>query len=124
MAGPGLVAAVRQTAELARRSVLAERRQLLNILPGLVFPLLLAAVYSRQFSRALAMPGFPEVDSFLAFILPACIVQAASFAATAACPSLALLLVHGFFAPLFPSPVPRFPTPPVPLPPRPTTLHG
>jgi len=65
MAGPGLALAVRQTIELARRSVLTERRQLLNVLPGLVFPLLLAAVYSRQFSRALAMPGFPEVDSFL-----------------------------------------------------------
>ena len=46
MAGPGLALAVRQTIELARRSVLTERRQLLNVLPGLVFPLLLAAVYS------------------------------------------------------------------------------
>ena len=109
MAGPGLVTAVRQTAELARRSVLAERRQLLNILPGLVFPLLLAAVYSRQFSRALAMPGFPEVDSFLDFILPACVVQAVSFGATAAGTELALDIENGFFDRLVASPVARFP---------------
>jgi ABC-2 type transport system permease protein len=98
-----------QTAELARRSVLAERRQLLNILPGLVFPLLLAAVYSRQFSRALAMPGFPEVDSFLDFILPACVVQAVSFGATAAGTELALDIENGFFDRLVASPVARFP---------------
>jgi ABC-2 type transport system permease protein len=108
-AGPGLVAALRQTGELVRRSVMAERRQLLNILPGLVFPLLLAAVYSRQFSRALAMPGFPEVDSFLDFILPACVVQAVSFGATAAGTELALDIENGFFDRLVASPVARFP---------------
>ena len=109
MAGPGLALAVRQTIELARRSVLTERRQLLNVLPGLVFPLLLAAVYSRQFSRALAMPGFPEVDSFLDFILPACVVQAVSFGATAAGTELALDIENGFFDRLIASPVARFP---------------
>ena len=109
MAGPGLAMAVRQTLELARRSVVAERRQLVNVLPGLIFPLLLAAVYSGQFSRALAMPGFPKVDSFLDFILPACIVQAVSFGATAAGTELALDIENGFFDRLIASPVARFP---------------
>ena len=70
-----------QTLELARRSVVNERRQLLSVTPGLVFPLLLAAVYSQQFRRVLALPGFPEVDSFLDFVLPACVIQAVSFGA-------------------------------------------
>ena len=37
-----------QTAALARRSLVAEWRQLFSVLPGLVFPLLMAAVYTRQ----------------------------------------------------------------------------
>ena len=40
-------------------------------LPGMIFPLVLAAIYGAQFSRATELPGFPEVDSFLQFILPA-----------------------------------------------------
>ncbi len=61
----GLRLAGTQTLQLARRSLNNERRQLISIMPGLVFPLMMAAVYSQQFGRALALPGFPEVDSFL-----------------------------------------------------------
>lgn len=105
----GVLTAGSQTWELTRRSVVGERRQLLSVMPGLVFPLLLAAVYTKQFSRVLDMPGFPEVDSFLDFILPACIVQAVSFGATAAGSELALDMENGFLDRLLASPVARWP---------------
>ncbi|MDP6214183.1 MAG: ABC transporter permease, partial [Acidimicrobiales bacterium] len=105
----GVLTAGSQTWELTRRSVVGERRQLLSVMPGLIFPLLLAAVYTKQFSRVLEMPGFPEVDSFLDFILPACIVQAVSFGATAAGSELALDIENGFLDRLLASPVARWP---------------
>jgi len=109
VSGVGLRTAGVQTIELARRSIASERRQLASVLPGLVFPLLLAAVYTKQFGRVLAMPGFPEVDSFLDFVLPACIVQAVSFGATAAGSELALDIENGFLDRLLASPVSRVP---------------
>ncbi|MBC8194963.1 MAG: ABC transporter permease [Acidimicrobiia bacterium] len=105
----GVMTAGSQTFELARRSLVGERRQLLSVMPGLIFPLLLAAVYTKQFQRVLDMPGFPEVDSFLDFILPACIVQAVSFGATAAGSELALDIENGFLDRLLASPVARGP---------------
>ena len=98
-----------QTAALARRSLVAEWRQLFSVLPGLVFPLLLAAVYTRQFQRALGLPGFPEVESFLDFILPASILQAVSFGASSAGMELALDIENGFLDRLLASPVARVP---------------
>ena len=98
-----------QTAALARRSLVAEWRQLFSVLPGLVFPLLLAAVYTRQFQRALGLPGFPEVESFLDFILPASILQAVSFGASSAGTELALDIENGFLDRLLASPVARVP---------------
>ena len=98
-----------QTAMLARRSLVAEWRQLFSVLPGLVFPLLLAAVYTRQFQRALGLPGFPEVESFLDFILPASILQAVSFGASSAGTELALDIENGFLDRLLASPVARIP---------------
>ena len=100
---------VAQTAVLARRSLVAEWRQLFSVLPGLVFPLLLAAVYTRQFQRALGLPGFPEVESFLDFILPASILQAVSFGASSAGMELALVIENGFLDRLLASPVARVP---------------
>ena len=100
---------VAQTAVLARRSLVAEWRQLFSVLPGLVFPLLLAAVYTKQFQRALDLPGFPEVESFLDFILPASILQAVSFGASSAGMELALDIENGFLDRLLASPVARVP---------------
>jgi ABC-2 type transport system permease protein len=94
---PGLRLAGAQTLELARRSVLTEWRQFGSLLPGIVFPLLLAAVYTHQFQRVILMPGFPAVDSFLDFVLPASLVQAVSFGATEAGTELARDIENGFF---------------------------
>ncbi|MGI9601239.1 MAG: ABC transporter permease [Acidimicrobiales bacterium] len=96
-----------QAIELSRRSIRNSFRNPVSFLPGLVFPLMLAAVYSAQFQRALGLPGFPEVDSFLDFILPASILQAVAFGATAAGADMALDMENGFFDRLLTSPVSR-----------------
>lgn len=103
--GVGSRQAAAQAAELSRRSIRASIRNPFSWLPGLVFPLLLAAVYSAQFQRALELPGFPEVDSFLDFVLPASILQAIVFGATQAGGDLALDMENGFFDRLVASPV-------------------
>lgn len=108
-ASPPLRLAGVQTVALARRSLVAEGRQLFSVLPGLFFPLMLAAVYTNQFQRVLGLPGFPEVESFLDFILPASILQAVSFGASSAGTELALDIENGFFDRLLASPVARVP---------------
>src|SRR5690606_33185811 len=86
-----------QTLELARRSLIAEWRNPFGAASGLVFPLVIAAVYSAQFDRATGLEGFPEVDSFLDFLPPASILQAVAFGATAAGGEMALDIQDGFF---------------------------
>ena len=108
-AATGLRLAGVQTLALTRRSVITEWRQLGNVIPGIVFPLLLAAVYTHQFTRAILLPGFPVVDSFLDFVLPASLVQSVSFGATEAGTELARDIENGFFDRLRASPCTRLP---------------
>ena len=96
-----------QSWELALRSIRNKTRHPFNALPSIIFPLLLAAVYAAQFQKALGLPGFPEVDSFLDFILPAAVLQSISFGATEAGGDLALDIESGFFDRLIASPVSR-----------------
>ena len=96
-----------QGVEPSMRSIRNSLRNPTAYIPGLIFPLMLAAVYSAQFQRALGLPGFPEVDSFLDFILPASMLQSVAFGATAAGSDLALDIENGFFDRLLSSPVAR-----------------
>lgn len=105
----GLQLASTQTFALTYRSVISERRQLGNLIPSVVFPLLLAAVYTNQFERVLLLPGFPVVDSFLDFLLPATLIQSVSFGATDAGTELARDIENGFFDRLRSSPCARLP---------------
>jgi len=96
-----------QSSALIVRSVANTWRQPGSWIPSIVFPLMLAAVYSAQFDQATDLPGFPEVDSFLQFILPASILQGISFNAGEAGTALALDIESGFFDRLVASPVAR-----------------
>ncbi len=96
-----------QAAALSWRSVLNTWRQPASWTPSIFFPLMLAAVYAAQFEKATNLPGFPEVDSFLQFILPASILQGISFNAGEAGTALALDIESGFFDRLITSPVAR-----------------
>ncbi len=99
--------AVAQTMVLARRSLLSTWRQPQTWIPAIVFPLLLAAVNSSAMSRAIHLPGFPEVDSFLQFLLPASLVQGVMFGGLFGGAALALDVESGFFERLVASPVHR-----------------
>jgi len=96
-----------QSSALIVRSVANTWRQPGSWVPSIVFPLMMAAVYSAQFDRATDLAGFPEVDSFLQFILPASILQGISFNAGEAGTALALDIESGFFDRLVASPVAR-----------------
>lgn len=100
---PRLIA-VEQTLALAARSVRNTAREPGAWVPSVIFPLLMAAIYSAQFARATGLPGFPEVDSFLQFILPAAILQGVSFNAGEAGSAMATDLQTGFFDRLAMSP--------------------
>ena len=98
---------VEQTWALSVRSAVATWRNPGAWVPGIVFPLMLAAVYAAQFERATDLPAFPEVDSFLQFILPASILQGISFNSSNAGTDMATDIETGFFDRLVASPVAR-----------------
>lgn len=102
-----LLVGAEQSSALIVRSIANTWRQPGSWIPSIVFPLMMAAVYSAQFAEATELPGFPEVDSFLAFILPASILQGISFNAGEAGTALALDIESGFFDRLIASPVAR-----------------
>lgn len=96
---------VAQIRVLARRSILATLRQPPVWFPAILFPLLLAAVNASAFNRATALPGFPDVDSFLDFLLPASMIQGVMFGAVAGGSDIALDIEDGFFERLLASPI-------------------
>jgi ABC-2 type transport system permease protein len=99
---------VTQTLGLARRSVLNISRQPAVFMPGLLFPLMIAAVNSAALSRAIDLPGFePRVVSFLDFLTAATIVQGVLFGGISGGSDLALDIENGFFDRLLASPVAR-----------------
>jgi len=92
---------------LAKRSVLSTWRSPAAWVPGLVLPLMIAAVYSAQFAMATQLPQFPPVDSFLQYMLPASVLQSIAFGAGNAGTDLATDIENGFFDRLMASPVAR-----------------
>ena len=101
---PSWVIGFEQTRALAVRSVRNTARDPAAWVPPMVFPLLLAAIYGAQFSRATELPGFPEVDSFLQFVLPASVLQDVTLIAGDAGVGMATDIQTGFFDRLVTSP--------------------
>ena len=106
-ARPGWRIGLEQTRSLAIRSVKNTARDPSAWAPAMIFPLILAAIYGAQFSRATELPGFPEVDSFLQFVLPASVLQGVSFFAGDAGVGMATDIQTGFFDRLVTSPAGR-----------------
>lgn len=100
-----MTVALAQVGVLARRAVLSAVRQVPIWIPGMIFPLMLAAVNTAAFHRATALPGFPDVASFLDFLLPAVMLQGVMFAAVNGGSDIALDIEDGFFERLLASPV-------------------
>ncbi len=99
--------AVAQAVAIAGRSVRGVLRQPPQWVPSLVFPLFFNAVSAAAFDRTRALPGFPEVNSFLTFLLPATILQGVLLGATAAGNDAAVDIENGFFDRLVLSPMSR-----------------
>lgn len=98
---------VAQTWALARRSIVSVARQPAIFIPAIFFPLFIAGVNSSAMSRAINLPGFPPVDSFWQFLLPATMVQGVLFGGIIAGSDVALDIQDGFFDRLLASPVSR-----------------
>ena len=92
---------------LARRSVLNTARQPQVLVPSLFFPLMFAALNSAAFGRSTQLPGFPEVDSFVDFVMATTVVQGVLFGAIGGGGDLAIDIQEGFFDRLVVSPVSR-----------------
>ena len=96
-----------QTTALARRSVVSMARQPVMVVPTFVFPLLIAAVNTAALQRSIGLPGFPEVDSFLQFLLPATMAQGVMLGGINGASEVAVDIENGFFERLLSSPVSR-----------------
>jgi ABC-2 type transport system permease protein len=98
---------VAQTSIMSRRAVLALWRQPAVVIPSLIFPLFFAALGASSFSRAIDLPGFPPVRSFLDFALAGTIVQGILFGSITGATALATDIENGFFDRLMASPTSR-----------------
>lgn len=99
---------LRQTASLARRSIVGRLRQPAVLAPSFVFPLFFAALSASSYSRIKNAPGFiPRPDSFLQFALAGAILQGAFFGAISGAADLATDIEQGFWERLIASPVAR-----------------
>jgi len=94
---------------MARRAIHGIVRQPQLWAPSLIFPLFFAAVSAAALERTTSLPGFPAVDSFLTFILPATVLQGVMFSATSAGNETAIDIENGFLDRLLAAPVARIP---------------
>lgn len=100
---------VAQAMVLARRSIVGLFRQPTVFLPGMLFPLLIAAVNTATVGIATKAPFWPapRPHSYLDFVMAATIVQGVMFGGVVGGSDLALDIENGFFERLLASPVAR-----------------
>ena len=92
---------------LARRGLTIQFRKAQLLMPTFVLPLMLLAVISSGTSAAQGLRGFPDVASYVAFIVPGTIIQGTILAGLTAGISLASDIEFGFFDRLLTAPVHR-----------------
>lgn len=92
---------------LSRRAIVTTFRQPTAILPAMTFPLLFMALTSAALDRSTNLPGFPQVESFLQFLVATTIVQGTLFGSVAAGTAMATDIENGFFERLIAAPSSR-----------------
>jgi ABC-2 type transport system permease protein len=92
---------------LARRALTIQFRKAQLLMPTFILPLMLLAVITSGTSAAQGLRGFPDVASYIAFIVPGTIVQGTILAGLTAGISLASDIEFGFFDRLLAAPVRR-----------------
>jgi ABC-2 type transport system permease protein len=103
-----LLANARVVAALGGRAVKQTFRRPQLASPIIVFPTLLLAIQTGGAGRAVDLPGFPEVDNFLSFMLAGAMVQSCLLAGNTGGIALAVDLEMGFTDRLFAAPISRF----------------
>lgn len=93
---------------LGMRSVRQTFRRPQLIAPIIVFPTLLLAIQTGGAGAAISLPGFPEVQSFLQFMLAGAMMQSLMLAGNSGGIALAVDIEMGFTDRLFSAPIPRF----------------
>jgi ABC-2 type transport system permease protein len=93
---------------LGLRSIRQTFRRPQLIAPIIVFPTLLLAIQTGGAGGAIELPGFPEVQSFLQFMLAGAMMQSLMLAGNSGGIALAVDIEMGFTDRLFAAPIPRF----------------
>ncbi len=99
---------LRVIAALGARAVKQTFRRPQLAAPILVFPTLLLAVQTGGAGGAVDLPGFPQVDSFLSFMLAGAMVQSCLLAGNTGGIALAVDIEMGFTDRLLSAPISRF----------------
>jgi ABC-2 type transport system permease protein len=97
----------RVVAALGRRALSVQFRRAQLLMPTFVLPLMLLAVIASGTSAAQGLRGFPDVASYLAFVVPGTIVQGTILAGLTAGIAMASDIEFGFFDRLLAAPVHR-----------------
>jgi ABC-2 type transport system permease protein len=92
---------------LGRRALSVQFRRAQLLMPTFVLPLMLLAVIASGTSAAQGLRGFPDVASYLGFIVPGTIIQGALLAGLTTGTALAGDIEGGFFDRLLAAPVHR-----------------
>lgn len=92
---------------LGRRALTIQFRKAQLLMPTFVLPLMLLAVIASGTSAAQGLQEFPDVASYVAFIVPGTIIQGTILAGLTAGISLASDIEFGFFDRLLMAPVHR-----------------
>jgi ABC-2 type transport system permease protein len=92
---------------LGRRALSVQFRKAQLLMPTFVLPLMLLAVIASGTSAARGLPQFPDVTSYLTFVVPGTIIQGALLAGLTTGTALAADIEFGFFDRLLAAPVRR-----------------
>jgi ABC-2 type transport system permease protein len=92
---------------LAQRVLIVQRRRAQLLLPTFMLPLLLLAVIASGTSAGRGLRGFPDVTSYLAFVVPGTVTQGTLLAGLTAGIMMAADIEFGFFDRLLAAPVRR-----------------
>ena len=92
---------------LGRRALSVQFRRAQLLMPTFVLPLMLLAVIASGTSAAQDLQGFPDVGSYLAFVVPGTMIQGALLAGLTSGTALAGDIEFGFFDRLLAAPVRR-----------------
>jgi ABC-2 type transport system permease protein len=92
---------------LGRRALSVQFRRAQLLMPTFVLPLVLLAVIASGTSAGQGLRGFPDVASFLAFVVPGTVIQGTILAGLTSGIALASDIEFGFFDRLLTAPVHR-----------------